>query len=103
MSVGCVNAVVQNGGVFTSQWQNEKKLKPSILSEACETEEFDETFPSNKEDDEASEATYSSSMSLTYPPTGTLLEEIVCYRQTSKRLPLFIVRCSLILRHFLTI
>ena len=63
------------------------QLEPSLLSEPRETEEFDEAFPSDEEDEEASELTLSSSMSSPYPPTGTLLEEMVRYQRTSKRLP----------------
>ena len=63
------------------------ELEPSLLSEARETEEFDEAFPSDEVDDEASDVTFSPNMSSTYPPTGTLLEEMVRYQRTSKRLP----------------
>jgi len=63
------------------------QVEPSLLSDARKTEEFDEAFSSDKEDDEASEVTLSSSMSSTYPPTGTMLEEMVRYHRTSKRIP----------------
>ena len=63
------------------------ELEPSLLSEARETEEFDEAFPSDEVDDEASDVTFSPNMSSTYLPTGTLLEEMVRYQRTSKRLP----------------
>ena len=66
------------------------QLEPSLLSKARETEEFDEAFPSDDEDDEASEVTFSSSMSSTYPPTGALLAKMVRYQRTSKRLPSYI-------------
>ena len=52
------------------------QMEPSLLSEAREMEEFDAAFPSDNEDDEASEVT----LSPTYPPTGTLLEEMVRYQ-----------------------
>lgn len=63
------------------------QLELSLLSEARETEEFDYGFPSDEEGDEASEVTFSSSMPSTYPPKGALLEEMVHYQRTSKRLP----------------
>lgn len=63
-----------------------------MLSEARETEEYDDGFPSDEEGDEASEVTFSSSMPPTYPPTGALLEEMVRYQRTSKRLPSSIPR-----------
>ena len=65
------------------------QLEPSLLSETRETEEFDEAFPSDEEDDEASEVTLSPGMSS----TSAIHRQVLCWKkwyvinETSKRLP----------------
>lgn len=63
------------------------QVEPSLLSDAQETEEFDDGFPPNKDDDGASDDICSLTKSFSYPPTGAILEEMVRYQHTSKRVP----------------
>ncbi len=63
------------------------QVEPSLLSNAQETEDFDDGFPPNEDDNGASDDIRSLAKSFSYPPTGAILEEMVRYQRTSKRVP----------------
>lgn len=64
------------------------QVEPSLLSDIDVHEDLVDGFPSDENSDEDLEGDYANFATAShYPPTGTILEEMIWYQRASKRLP----------------